>query len=491
MTEQNINPHLYAIIVGEASGDTLGAGLMKAILRHDPQAKFIGIGGQKMCRYGMVSAFKMEDLSVMGLFEVIKHAIPILKIRKKITNILLEARPCVMIGIDAPDFNLTVERKLRANGIKTIHYVSPSVWAWREGRMKTIQEACEEVLALLPFEKEFYDRVGMPCTYVGHTLANSIELEVDQKTARERIGFYKNCVDPINGKVLAILPGSRSSVINRMLPIYARTAQILREQQKDLTFVSVAPSHDIAVLIKDVWLQYAPDISLTVFVNNTQDVIVSADACLLTCGTIAFEAMLLKKPMVVAYKVSPLSAMIARKLLKVNMYSLPNLLANRELVKELIQENCTPENLAKECLSLLTSDNLLLKKEFLAIHKSIKTNADELAAKAVLRIAHGEDCKYLKEYHEISEEDLLKNKEQAVKVLEGIKEANFEESESSKTDLDSQEKNPESSEITKASVQEEAVELDANSKEQKSNKGAKNKKANKTKAKANKNNKAK
>lgn len=387
MTELSTNPHLYALIAGELSGDTLGAGLMKAILRHDPQAQFIGIGGPKMCKCGLNSAFRMEELSVMGIFEVIKHLRPILKIRKDITKLLLQARPCVMVGIDSPDFNLAVEAKLKAAGIKTIHYVSPSVWAWREGRMKKIRAACDEVLALLPFEKEFYDKEGMPCTYVGHSLANSIPLEINQKAARERIALAKNCVDGLGSKVMAILPGSRRGIITRMLPIYARTARILREQLDDLTFIAAAPNREKALLIKDLWLQQVPDLSLTVFVGNGQDVIASADMCLVTSGTVAFEAMLLKRPMVVAYKVSAVSAAIARRLLKVNMFSLPNLLAKREIVKEFIQEDCTPFNLSTECLRLLTSDNLVMKNEFMELHKQIKTNSDELAAQAVLRLA--------------------------------------------------------------------------------------------------------
>lgn len=388
MTESNFtNPHLYALIAGELSGDTLGAGLMKAILRHDPQAQFIGIGGPKMIKGGLVSSFNMDELSVMGIFEVVKHLRPILKIRSAITKQLLQARPCVMIGIDSPDFNLYVEAKLKATGIKTIHYVSPSVWAWREGRMKKIRAACDEVLALLPFEKEFYDRVNMPCTYVGHSLANSIPLEINQKAARERIALAKNCVDGLSSKVMAILPGSRKGIITRMLPIYARTARILKEQMPELTFIAVAPNRDKALLMKDLWLQYVPELSITIFVGNNQDVIASADVCLVTSGTVAFETMLLKRPMVVAYKVSAVSAAIARRLLKINMFSLPNLLAKREIVKELIQENCTPFKLSTECLRLLASDNLLIKKEFTAIHESIRTNSDELAAQVVMRWA--------------------------------------------------------------------------------------------------------
>lgn len=386
MSEDAINPHLYALVACEFSADTLGAGLMKAILRYDPQAQFVGVGGPKMAKYGLQSMFPQEKLAVMGIFEVIGHAIPLLKMRRTIIKTLLKAKPVIMIGIDAPDFNLPIEHRLKIAGLRTIHYVSPSVWAWRENRIKKIKAACHEVLALLPFEKDFYDKHDMPCTYVGHTLANTIPLLIDQHAARERLGLYKNSVDDISGKVMAILPGSRRGIIKRMLPYYAKSARLIRQEIPDVTFISVAPSYELALLLKDLWLEYAPEISITVFVGQQQDTIASADMCLLTCGTVAFETMLLKRPMVVVYKVSSLSAMIARRLLKVKMYALPNLLAKRMIVPELIQDDCTPEKISFECMRLLNSDNLLMKKEFAAIHESIRTNTDELAVQAIMRV---------------------------------------------------------------------------------------------------------
>lgn len=386
MAKLNNNQHLYAIVAGEASGDTLGAGLMRAIKRHDPQASFIGIGGPRMIAEGFTSAFAMEELSVMGLMEVVSHLIPILKIRRLLIKTLLDARPCVLIGIDAPDFNLTVERKLKQASIPTVHYVSPSVWAWREGRMKTIRSSCDEVLALLPFEKEFYDRAGMSCTYVGHTLANAIPFEVDKEEARERIDLYRNCVehiDPHLTRVMGILPGSRKGELNRMVPVFAKAARIVRDKLKDVVFISVAVNEERALLLKDLWLENAPDLSLTIYIRRSQDVIASTDAVLLTCGTAAFETMLLKRPMAVAYKVNAISAAIARHLLKIDMFSLPNLLAKRRIVSEFIQDECQPQALAAEMLKLLKSDNLLMKKEFLTIHKSVCMNSDEIAAQAV------------------------------------------------------------------------------------------------------------
>lgn len=380
------NPHLYALIACEPSADILGAGLMQAILRKDPKASFIGIGGPQMIHYGMRSLYPMDVLSVMGIAEVVSHLVPIIKIRTKITKNLLNARPCVMIGIDAPDFNLHVEGILKKAGIPTIHYVSPSVWAWRQGRIKKIKASCDEVLALLPFEKEFYDKEGMRCTYVGHTLANRIPFEISKEEARNRILLQERSVEPIEGKVLAILPGSRSTELKHMVPVFAACARLVKAQMPEVVFISVSPTHEKALLLKDLWLEYAPDIRLSVFVGMSHDVIASADVALLASGTVAFEAMLLKKPMVVAYKVNPLTAFVGRRMLKVNMYSLPNLLAKRRIVSEFIQENCTPNLLCEEVCKLLKSDNLLMKKEFMTIHKNIRMNSDEIASDAVFKL---------------------------------------------------------------------------------------------------------
>lgn len=379
-------PHLYALIAGESSGDTLGAGLMRAILRSDPKATFIGVGGEKMHKAGLTSLGNMEVLSVMGIFEVASHLVPIMRLRAALIKQLLKARPSVVIGIDSPDFNLGLERHMKKAGIPTVHYVSPSVWAWREGRMKKIKESCDEVLALLPFEKEFYDRENMPCTYVGHTLANQIPLQVSKETAKAQIELDTTSVEPVKGKVMAILAGSRKNELVHMVPVYAQTARLIKKQMPDVVFISACPDKARAEILKDLWLSHAPDLSLTIYVGCTHAVIAVSDAVLLTSGTIAFEAMLLKCPMAVAYKVNPLTAMIGRRLLKINMFSLPNLLAKRRIVAEFIQEQCTPEALAQEMLKLLTSDNLLMKNEFMSMHKAMVKDSDEIAAKAVLSL---------------------------------------------------------------------------------------------------------
>lgn len=382
----NANPHLYALIAGEPSGDTLGAGLIMAIKRRDPLAQFIGIGGPKMIHQGLRSSANMEDLAVMGLTEVLLKLPKILKIRSKSVKNIIEAKPCIFIGIDLPDFNLYVEERVKKAGIPTVHYVSPSVWAWRENRVKRIKNSCDEILALLPFEKNWYAQRGIHCTYVGHTLANSIPLNVSQTLCRERINLSKTSVEPVKGKVMGILPGSRKGIITKMLPVYAHAARIIKKKLPDTVFICTVPSYKKATLIKDLWLEVAPDLSITVFVGNTQDVIASSDAVLLTCGTIALETMLLKTPFAVAYKVSPVSAFIARRLLKIDTYSLPNLIAGRKIVKEFIQEDCTSSALADEMHKLLIYDNILMKKEFEDIHKSMRCNSDELACDAVFKV---------------------------------------------------------------------------------------------------------
>lgn len=376
-------PHLYAITACESSGDLLGASLMRAILQRDPNAKFIGIGGPKMIALGMKSAHNIDDLSVMGFFEVFKNLAKILKIRKSITNTIIAARPIVYIGIDGPDFNLYVERKVKENHIPTVQYVSPSVWAWREGRLNKIKQSCDLILALLPFEKEYYDKVNMPCTYVGHNLVNMIPLEYSQDDVRARLELYKHSVEPVLDKVMAIMPGSRKGELANMIPIFARAARKVKQKIPSICFISAAPSYQKALLIKDLWLANAPDLSLTIFVGKSHEVLASSDAVLLTCGTVALEAMLWKKPMAVAYKVNAITALILKRLLKIKNYSLPNLLAKREVVAEFIQDKCNPDLLAKQMLSLLSSDNLLMKKEFATLHSLLQINTDEIATKAI------------------------------------------------------------------------------------------------------------
>lgn len=381
------NPHLYAIVAGELSGDTLGAGLMMAIKRIDPQAMFMGIGGPKMNRLGMRSLADIRVLSVMGISEVASHVLPILRVRRNVARNIINSRPCCMVGIDSPDFNLSLERKVRATGIPTVHYVSPSVWAWRQGRMKKIRASCDEVLCLLKFEKEFFDKCGMRAEYVGHTLASAIPLDMDMEKSRERIDFYRTSVEKVQKHVCGILPGSRVGVISRMLPVYCQTARLIKKQIPDTVFVTSVPTYELAVLVKDIWLENSPDLSLTVYVGCTRDVIASCNAVMLTSGTIALEAMLVNRPFCVAYRVSAVTAAVGRRMLKVNVYSLPNLIAGSRIVREFIQEDCTPEALSAEMIKLLSSENLIMKHQFRKLHEQMRMPSDDIAAKAVTSLA--------------------------------------------------------------------------------------------------------
>ncbi len=381
------NPHLYAIVAGELSGDTLGAGLMMAIRRIDPQAMFMGIGGPKMNRLGMRSLADIKVLSVMGISEVASHILPILRVRRNVARNIINASPCCMVGIDSPDFNLSLERRVHAAGIPTVHYVSPSVWAWRQGRMKKIRASCDEVLCLLKFEKDFYDKNGMKAEYVGHTLASAIPLEMDMEKSRERIDLYRTSVEKVQKHVMGILPGSREGVIARMLPVYAQAARLIRKQIPDTVFVTSVPTYELAVLVKDIWLEASPDLSLTVYVGCTRDVIASCNAVLLTSGTIALEAMLVNRPFCVAYRVSAMTAAIGRRMLKVHVYSLPNLISGQTVVREYIQEDCTPEALSMEMVKLLSSENLIMKHQFRKLHEQMRMPSDDIAARAVTALA--------------------------------------------------------------------------------------------------------
>ena len=253
--------------------------------------------------------------------------------------------------------------------------------------VKTIKESTDMVLSLLPFEKEFYDKENMRCTYVGHTLASKIPLKGSVENARNSIALAKTSIESIEGKkVMGILPGSRKSEIERMLPIFAKACSIIKSQMDNVCFICAATDKKKAYLIKDIWMSYAPFLSLTIYEAKSQDVIASSDAVLLTCGTVALEAMLLNRPMAVAYKVNMLSAIIAKRMLKIDTFSLPNLLAKRSIVSEFIQSQCNAQNLANEMLKLLNSDNLLMKKEFNRIHQSIRMNSDEVAADAIFKL---------------------------------------------------------------------------------------------------------
>lgn len=371
---------LIAIVVGEHSGDTLGAGLMSAILKEAPSTKFVGIGGPKMQALGFESLYAMEELSVFGIVEVLGRIRRLLHIRKTLVSQITELNPDAFIGIDAPDFNLTLEEKLKANGIKTIQYVSPSVWAWREKRVFKIARATNMVLSLLPFEKAFYDKYDVPCTFVGHTLADDIPLVSDKLEARKLLGL------PNDGKILALMPGSRGGELQRLVEPFLETAKQLHELDHNLRFVCPMITEKRKLQFLALKQQVAPDLKVDVFVGETQHVMAASDCLLMASGTVALEAALVKRPMVVAYKVNYITSLIARVMVKLKWYSLPNLLVNREIVPEVIQDNVTPDTLLPLVKERLYEDQSELDKTFTEIHLMLKQDASKQAAQAVFKL---------------------------------------------------------------------------------------------------------
>ncbi|ABM04665.1 lipid-A-disaccharide synthase [Psychromonas ingrahamii 37] len=373
-------PLRIGLIAGEASGDILGEGLIKALKIHYPDAVFEGIAGPKMIAQGCTALHPLEALSVMGFVEVLGKLGSILRIRKSIINHFIANPPDIFIGIDAPDFNLTVELKLKQHNIKTIHYVSPSVWAWKQWRIHKIAKATDLVLAFLPFEKAFYDRFDVPCRFIGHTLADQLPLEPEKQQARQSLGLQADA------KLLAILPGSRKAEVEILGPIFLQSAALISRQYPDYKFIVPMVNGARKKQLLEQQQQYAPDLPLQIFDGQASAVLQSADAVLLASGTAALEAMLAKVPMVVAYKVNLLTYVIAKALVKVKYTSLPNLIADKEIVKELSQYNCTVENIVAALQPLLGQDNHQMINTFIRLHKLIRCDADRQAAQAVVDV---------------------------------------------------------------------------------------------------------
>ncbi|EGQ8473722.1 lipid-A-disaccharide synthase [Vibrio cholerae] len=373
-------PLRIGIVVGELSGDTLGEGFIKAIRARYPDAEFVGIGGPKMNALGCESLFDMEELAVMGLVEVLGRLPRLLKVKAELVKYFTANPPDVFVGIDAPDFNLRLELSLKQAGIKTVHYVSPSVWAWRQNRIHGIAAATHLVLAFLPFEKAFYDKFNVPCEFIGHTLADSIPLASDKLAARQLLGLDEQ------RRWLAVLPGSRGSEMKMLAEPFIATCQKLQARYPDLGFVVALVNAKRRAQFEQAWQQVAPELNFVLVDDTARNVITAADAVMLASGTVALECMLLKRPMVVGYRVNAFTAFLAKRLLKTPYVSLPNILAGEELVKELLQDHCTVDNLYHEVSRLLESDNQALMDKFTEMHQWIRKDADQQAAQAVLHL---------------------------------------------------------------------------------------------------------
>ncbi|GAB59385.1 lipid-A-disaccharide synthase [Rheinheimera nanhaiensis] len=373
-------PLKIAIIAGEHSGDILGADLITALKATHADAVFYGIGGPRMQALGFNALFDMEELAVMGIVEVLGRLPRLLQVKREILAALLKDIPDVFIGIDAPDFNLPVELQLKQAGIKTVHYVSPSVWAWRHKRIFKIAAATNMVLSLLPFEKAFYDKYQVPCTFVGHTLADSMPLDVDKAAAKAELGLEPS------RPVLAIMPGSRTNEIKLLAPDFLQAARLLQQQLPALQLVTNMVTEQKAAQFNAIKQQLAPELVITEFTGQARQVLLAADATFITSGTATLEAMLAKCLMVVAYRANWLTYQIGKRLVKLAHFSLPNLLAGRGMVPELLQHQVTPQALVDAMLPQLSANRQVLLEEYRAIHQQIKCNASEKAAAAILQV---------------------------------------------------------------------------------------------------------
>ena len=372
------------IIAGEASGDRLGASFIHSARALRPDLSFEGVAGPAMIEAGCDVWFDSHDLAVMGFFEVFRHLPRILKIRRAVVQRLLADPPDLLLGIDSPDFNLPVECIAHAAGIPVVHYVCPSVWAWRQSRVKTLRKSCDHVLCLLPFEATFLAEHDVAGTFIGHPLADEISGDSDRATARRLLGLESE-------RVLALLPGSRMSEVSRLGPAFAETVAWLSKRDAGLGFVVAAVNAEIASWLEQCFRTHAPGCKIDVVTSQTHAAVIASDAVLVASGTATLEVMLLRRPMVVAYKLAASTYHLARllNLIKVAHISLPNLLAGRTLVQELIQHEANPAAMGAGILELLGSPERQaeLADEFGRLHAQLRRSAADRAAEKALGIA--------------------------------------------------------------------------------------------------------
>jgi len=373
------SPIIIGMIAGEASGDTLGSELMVSLKARYPNAQFVGIGGPKMIALGFESWYPMEKLSVMGFFEVLKHLFELLKIRKSVIAKFLTVKPDVFIGVDAPDFNFKVESELKKHHITTVHYVGPSVWAWREKRLEKIHCSVDGVLVLFPFEPPYYHRYNIPVKFVGHPLANQFPEVPDTLKAR---ALFE--IDP-SVSVTAILPGSRMSEIDRMADIYIQSAKLLSEIYPSMQYLIPCVHSKARLRIQQAVDQFGRGINVRLIDGQSRQVLEACDQALVTSGTATLESALMKKPLVLAIQVHPISYWIMKRLATTQWIGLPNILANQSIVSELIQEEATPQKIAVQ-MGRLIMDTKLRAKQIEAFehqYHALKQNASELATDAI------------------------------------------------------------------------------------------------------------
>ena len=368
------------IVAGEASGDLLGSHIIQALKKKRTDIEFVGIAGPKMMSEGALSLFSMERLSVRGYVEVIKHLFSLLRLRRQLLKHFMSNRLDLFIGIDAPDFNFWLERKLKRNGIKTIHYVSPSVWAWRKNRIKKIKNAVSHMLALFPFEPALYHGAGIPVTYVGHPLADILPMKPDTFAAREGLKLKSSAL------VVAMLPGSRQSEVQQHAELFVKTAKLIYAEYPNAIFLVPLITRETRQIFELAIFHENESLPIQILFGHAHDAMEASDVVIVASGTATLEAALLKKPMVITYRMSEVSWQILKRMRLQPYVGLPNILAEKFIVPELLQDDSTPEKLAEATIKLISDTTYIseIKAEFTKIHFSLKQNSAEKAANVIL-----------------------------------------------------------------------------------------------------------
>lgn len=375
------NVKTIAIVAGEMSGDLLGGHLIEALKQTLPDARFIGIGGPKMQAAGMEIMFPMEKLSVFGYIDALRHLREILGIRNKLKAALIATPPDLFIGIDAPDFNFNLELALKQRGIPTIHYVSPSIWAWRGERIHKIKNAVSHILTLFPFEAAIYEKAGVPVSYVGHPLADMLPEVPKRELMREQMRIHAK------SKVFALLPGSRQSEVRYLAETYIQTAKLILQKLPGAQFLVPLASRETRTIFEDtLWKLEAQELPITMLFGHAHDAMIAADGVLVASGTATLEAALLKRPMVITYKMLPLTYWLSKRKAYLPYVGLPNVLAGKFVVPEILQDDATPENLAQALLNLVNDKDAVAELEilFADMHTQLKQDTAHKAAQAIL-----------------------------------------------------------------------------------------------------------
>ncbi len=372
-----------AIVAGESSGDLLGSHLIKSLKSARPDLKFIGIAGPKMMKEGAVSFFSMEELSVRGYFEVFRKLFHLIKLRKKLLNQILKEKPDLFIGVDAPDFNFWIEKQLKKKGVPVIHYVSPSIWAWRGNRLRKIKKSIDHMLTIFPFEKNIYSKANIQATFVGHPLAEMIPLYPNKKKAQNKLKIIKAT------KVIALLPGSRQGEVKWHAQLLIDSATEISKKIRDVKFLVPLPTRETYdIFSKTLFKNTLAELDIQLLIGHASDAINAADLVIVASGTATLETALYKKPMIVIYKMSSISWQILKRMRYLPFVSLPNILLNKFLVPELLQSDATSENISSKAIEILkdASYRKNLLTQFTKIHHQLKQNTSDRLNRVILKL---------------------------------------------------------------------------------------------------------